>query len=361
MVRKSEIGEFLGLAVSHPVLDVRSPSEYAHAHIPGAYSLPLFSDEERKVVGTTYKQESRELAIKVGLDFFGVKMRGMVEAVEAICSSHVQPNGGDTVPNKTRIVLVHCWRGGMRSAAIAWLLDLYGFTVYQLSGGYKAYRNHVLDTFERPVDLRVIGGYTGSGKTELLLAMRAKGHKVIDLEALAMHRGSAFGEMQEAQPGQEYFENLLARQLNELSADNNSDPVWLEDESQRIGLVNLPAAFWKQMRQSVVFFLEVPFESRLDHILPEYSQNGIASLRGSITRIQKRLGGLDTRDALQFLDEGNTRECFRILLRYYDRFYEKSLKNRKNWDTLVSRIPCGVSGSANYTSILTNLWKTSKT
>src|SRR5690348_9334071 len=125
-IKKLSITEFLKLSHQHPVLDVRSPGEYSHAHIPGAYSLPLFTDEERKVVGTTYKQQSREAAIKVGLDYFGPKMRSMVEEVEKLC----EKRGGKTV-------LVHCWRGGMRSAGVAWLLDLYGFKVYTLVGGYK--------------------------------------------------------------------------------------------------------------------------------------------------------------------------------------------------------------------------------
>src|ERR1035437_2355393 len=136
-IEKLTIEAFLQLSKQHPVLDVRSPGEYCHAHIPGAYNLPLFSDEERKVVGTEYKQQGREQAIKTGLDYFGTKMSKIVEEAETIIKKH---NAPIQIPNT---VLVHCWRGGMRSAGIAWLLDLYGFKVYTLTGGYKSFRNWV--------------------------------------------------------------------------------------------------------------------------------------------------------------------------------------------------------------------------
>ncbi|WP_323823994.1 rhodanese-like domain-containing protein, partial [Pseudomonas aeruginosa] len=171
------------LAESHPVLDVRSPGEFEHAHIPGAYSLPLFTDEERKVVGTAYKKESREKAIKIGLKYFGKKMVKMVEEVENLQSSIKNLNNHSSTVDKT--VLVHCWRGGMRSAGVAWLLDLYGFKVYSLVGGYKQYRKWVLEQFQKDYPITIIGGYTGSGKTELLSALAAKGTAIIDLEAIA--------------------------------------------------------------------------------------------------------------------------------------------------------------------------------
>src|SRR6476619_2099461 len=143
-VERISIEQFLALASENPVLDVRSPGEYKHAHIPGAYSLPLFTDEERKVVGTAYKQKSREEAIKIGLDYFGSKMRPMVEEAEKLTA------------NKRNTVLIYCWRGGMRSAGVAWLMDLYGFKVYTLAGGYKAFRNYVLQSFEHPYEFKIV-------------------------------------------------------------------------------------------------------------------------------------------------------------------------------------------------------------
>lgn len=153
-IHSISVEKLLEISGEYPVLDVRSPLEYAHAHIPGAYSLPLFSDEERKIIGTSYKQESREKAIKYGLDYFGVKMRAMVEAAEEI-SKGFKP--GTTTNNKTQTsnsLIVHCWRGGMRSSAVAWLLSFYGFEVFLLEGGYKSYRNWVLGQFEKEYQLK---------------------------------------------------------------------------------------------------------------------------------------------------------------------------------------------------------------
>ncbi|MEO7393323.1 MAG: tRNA 2-selenouridine(34) synthase MnmH, partial [Chitinophagaceae bacterium] len=255
------------MSKQHTVIDVRSPGEYNHAHIPGASSLPLFTDEERKVVGTAYKQQNREQAIKIGLDYFGPKMRKMVEDVETVCSQQltVSPSNQTKLPT-ANCILVYCWRGGMRSGAVSWLLDMYGFKVYTLVGGYKKFRNYVLDTFKFPFKLKILGGYTGSGKTELLKTLQQKGEPVIDLEGLANHKGSAFGNIGlTKQPGQEMFENILAQdlrsklavcnlQLSETQTANcklsTANCIWLEDESQRIGQVNVPHELWKNMRQS---------------------------------------------------------------------------------------------------------------
>lgn len=327
-IEKIHIEQFLELAKQHPVLDVRSPGEYKHAHIPGACSLPLFTDEERKIVGTAYKQENREQAIKLGLDFFGVKMRKMVEEVEQLSSN-------------SKTVLVHCWRGGMRSAGVAWLLDLYGFKVFTLAGGYKKYRNYVLDTFRLPFQFNILGGYTGSGKTELLKALKERGEKVIDLEGIANHKGSAFGNIgMPPQPGQEMFENLLAKELRKSLESQPESPVWLEDESQRIGLVNIPGELWKTMRQSPVYFLDIPFEERLKHIVQEYGQLAPEKLADAIGRISQKLGNLNAKTAILLLNEGKITESFDILLKYYDKHYFKSLHNREGINSLLQTVDC---------------------
>lgn len=323
-IQKVKIEEFLELAAQHPVFDVRSPGEFAHAHIPEAHSLPLFTDEERKVVGTAYKQESREVAIKIGLDYFGLKMRKMVEAAA-------------TIAQDDKTVLVHCWRGGMRSAGVAWLLDLYGFKVYTLAGGYKSFRNWVLAQFEKEYPFKIIGGYTGSGKTLVLQELRKMGENVIDLEELAAHKGSAFGGFDKPQPRAEMFENKLAMQLWHNNAATN---IWLEDESQRIGDINLHTSIWKTMRAAPVYFLDIPFEERLEYITAEYGKYEKEKLVNAIIRIQKRLGGLETKNAINYLLENNIKESFRILLKYYDKFYEKSLHNRENLVGLLQKIDC---------------------
>jgi tRNA 2-selenouridine synthase len=327
-IHKIKTDEFLSLGLQHPVMDVRSPGEYIHAHIPGAYSLPLFTDEERKVVGTAYKQQSREIAVKIGLDYFGVKMRKMVEDAEEI-----------TKNSNAKIVLVHCWRGGMRSAGVAWLLDLYGFKVYTLIGGYKAYRRWVIEQFEKRYEFKILGGYTGSGKTSVLNELHSKKQAVIDLEDIACHKGSAFGGFgPRPQPKQEMFDNILATELNRVA--NKGSAIWLEDESQRIGDLNLPNALWKSMRKAPIYFLDIPFEERLQNIAVEYGKIEKEKLVNAIMRIQRRLGGLDTKNAINFLLEGNIKECFRILLKYYDKFYERSLHNRENLQALLHPIQC---------------------
>ncbi len=356
--QRIHIEEFLELAKKYPVIDVRSPGEFSHAQLPEAFSVPLFTDEERKVVGTTYKQESRENAIKIGLDYFGPKMRQMVEEVEAICSRQLavgSSQSADDTQHSAKTVLVYCWRGGMRSGAVSWLLDLYGFKVYTLIGGYKKFRNYVLDTFKHPFPIKIIGGYTGSGKTELLKELETKGETIVDLEGIANHKGSAFGNIgMPAQPTQEMFENILALQLrrsivsSELSKKDiprslrstHHSPVWLEDESQRIGHVNLPNELWKTMRQSPVYFLDIPFEERLKHIVEEYGKLDRQRILDAIGRIKEKLGGLNAKTAATLLEEGNTLESFRILLKYYDKFYLKGLHNRQALNSLLHSIEC---------------------
>lgn len=337
-VKRISIEEFLTLSRELPVFDVRSPGEFVHAQIPGAYSLPLFSDEERKVVGTAYKQQGKQPAIKLGLDYFGVKMRAMVEEVEKLVAGRLlisQPDKEVSAP-ESRPVLVHCWRGGMRSGAVAWLLDLYGFEVYTLAGGYKAYRNWVLTNFEKDYDFKILGGYTGSGKTTILQQLQHQGNPVVDLEKLANHKGSAFGGIgQGDQPTQEMFENMLAAELHK----KEKDTIWLEDESQRIGKLHIPHRLWEIMRTKPIYFIDIPFEERLIYIVQEYGVLAKDHLALSIERIQKRLGPLETKTALEHLKNDDIAACFSILLHYYDKHYGKALHNRENIDRLLNKIP----------------------
>lgn len=356
---KIHIEQFLELAKQYPVIDVRSAGEYDHAHLPGAHSLPLFTDEERKIVGTTYKQQSREAAIKIGLDYFGQKMRKMVEDTESLVVSQesgVRQDGLKT--NDSRLVLLYCWRGGMRSGAVSWLLDLYGFKVCTLIGGYKKFRNYVFETFRLPFHFNILGGYTGSGKTELLKTLREKGQTIIDLEDIAKHKGSAFGniEMPE-QPTQEMFENILSCKLRTLSGIPPSEGggAWLEDESQRIGHVNIPNDLWAKMRKSPVYFLDIPFEERLKHITEEYGCLDKQSLIDAIVRIKEKLGGQNAKLAIQLMEEGNTEESFRILLKYYDKFYFKSLHNREGLNSLLHTVECKSVTSENADQLIRHI------
>ena len=353
-VEKTDINQFLSLAKLHPVMDVRSPGEYLHAHIPGAYSLPLFTDEERAIIGTAYKQRSREEAVNLGLGFFGPNMKPLADKAKTLAEEFYQknPNANDN------IILVHCWRGGMRSGAVAWLLDLYGYKVYVLSGGYKNYRKWVLDSFSASAPYTIIGGNTGSGKTELLQALKEKGEAVVDLEGLAIHKGSAFGAIGlPKQPGQEMFENLLAMSLKEEREKlaQGKKTIFLEDESQRIGLVNIPGALWDNMRKTQLFFLDIPFEKRLDHIIEGYGSLNKEELLGAIDRIKEKLGGQNAKLAKELLEEGKTKECFEILLSYYDKLYLKSLNKRENLKNICTTIICENVGGANIKAVLSQL------
>ncbi|HEV7332686.1 MAG TPA: tRNA 2-selenouridine(34) synthase MnmH [Flavisolibacter sp.] len=366
-MRRVAINEFLAASRNALVIDVRSPSEYRHAHLPGAVNLPLFSDEERAVVGTRYKQVSREAAIKIGLDYFGPKMRLMVEEVERLVRSRqyaVSSPGADTLTADCLMptansVFLYCWRGGMRSGAVAWLLNLYGFNVTALAGGYKAFRNWVLQTNAYPYRLKLIGGYTGSGKTAILKTLEQKGELIVDLEALARHKGSAFGNIgMPQQPSQEMFENFLALTIADRHAKAAFTPaegaddlpqkaIWIEDESQRIGHVNIPQPFWQNMRRSPLYFLDIPFEERLQNIVAEYGNLDRERMVAAIERIARRLGPLETKSAIRFLQEGFITESFRILLYYYDKQYRKGLYNRENLSSLLTNITCEKVSVAN--------------
>ncbi len=315
---KISISTFLELIKSVPVFDVRSPGEYQQAHIPGSKSLALFSNDERKEIGIAYKQINRETAVEIGLGFFKEKMLPLIRKAKELRNK-----------NDDRVI-VHCWRGGMRSAAVAWLLDLYGFEVFVLEGGYKTFRHWALQQLEKKYSLLVLGGYTGSGKTGILHELLKKNYAVIDLENLAGHKGSAFGNLEDIpQPRQEMFENKLAFHLYKIS-ENGERPIWIEDESRRIGILNIPATFYQSMREAPVYFIEIPFEERLLFIIDEYGNYEKEKLHNAILRIQKRLGGLETKTALAFLKDGDIKNCFSVLLKYYDRCYLNSLPKRSN-------------------------------
>jgi tRNA 2-selenouridine synthase len=325
-IAKLSIDEFLEFAKTNSVLDVRSPAEFNHAHIPGAYSVPIFSNEERKIIGTAYKQESREKAIKLGLEFFGKTMVHSVEKVEKLLAAR-----------SSKEVCVHCWRGGMRSAAMAWLLDLYGFKVFVLSGGYKSYRRWALRQFEKDYQLRIVGGCTGGNKTGILHELKKQNEPVIDLEGIANHKGSAFGNLDGSpQPSQEHFENILALEL--FLNSGNQNKIWLEAESQRLGLINIPFSFHQAMRSQPLFFMDIPFQERLTHILKDYGHYDKEKLINAIIRIKKKLGGLETKNAINALLEDDTAACFSILLHYYDKLYLKSTSATKEEERKIISI-----------------------
>lgn len=307
------IADFLVCAPTRPVLDVRSPAEFAHAHLPGAVSMPLFDNEERAEIGTIYKQIGRDDAVLRGLELVGPKLAFFVRQARILA-----PDGNG--------VLVHCWRGGMRSGSMAWLLETAGIPVATLQGGYKAYRQAVLDSFTKPLNLIVLGGKTGSGKTDVLRALAARGEQVLDLEALAHHRGSSFGMLgQPPQPSTEQFENELFVKIKALDPTRR---IWVEDESRRVGTCLIPTAFWEQFGAAPVLALDVPAEARVGYLVQEYGQFSQPDLQDALDRIRKRLGNDRHQAATKALEVGNYAEVVRLTLLYYDKTYQYGLDQR---------------------------------
>lgn len=306
------VAEFLKQAARRPVIDVRSPAEYAAGHVPGAHSMPLFNDRERAAVGTLYKQSGREEALLQGLDIVGSKMRFFVEEAARIAPY--------------RDPLLHCWRGGMRSESLAWLLRTAGMQVQVLKGGYKAYRNHALQSLAGPVQLLIVGGETGSGKTDILHALSRMGEQVIDLEGLARHKGSSFGGIgQHSQPTTEQFQNDLFDQWRKLDLRKR---VWVEDESFSIGSVQLPYELWEQLKAARMLRVQVPRSARINRLVREYGQQDQEALADAIRRIEKRLSTPRMLQALDDLQNNRLHEVADNLLNYYDRSYGRNMERR---------------------------------
>jgi tRNA 2-selenouridine synthase len=328
MIRTLSIQQFVGLDKAIPVADVRTPAEFAQGHIHGAHNIPLFSNEERVQVGTMYKQVGREEAILLGFDLTGSKWSGFIKQALEIA------------PHKK--IALHCWRGGMRSGAMAWALNLYGFEVYLLEGGYKKYRRWVLDQFNEPYNLLILGGMTGSGKTRILHELQKSGEQVIDLEELAQHQGSSYGTMNKlVQPTQEQFENDLATQLCHV---DRQKPLWLEDESITIGKRFIPNDLWRQMRTSQVIAIKVPPEARVAFLENEYGKLDKDFLIGCTERIHKRLGPGQTKNAVLAINENRMADFIRIVLVYYDKTYRTGLSKRP--PGVVHELECSSNDAA---------------
>jgi tRNA 2-selenouridine synthase len=316
MSKSLDAADFLSLSQGHLVIDVRSPKEFNKGHIPHAVSLPLFSDEERARVGTLYTQTGRYQAIEAGLEIVGPKMADFVRFVRPLVRD-----------NK---IFVHCWRGGMRSGSMAWLFDTMGYEVYTLRSGYKAYRHMVLEGLARPAHYIIIGGRTGSGKTDILHHLRDRGEQILDFEGLAHHKGSSFGALGESpQPSTEQFENTLYLKQSKLDL---SRTIWLEDESKNIGRCSLTNELWAHMCQSPLIVLDIPLEVRVRRLVQDYGAMPPQGLEGAIRRIERRLGNEAMKDALRHLAELNLSEVARITLRYYDKAYDHSLAVKQTKD-----------------------------
>lgn len=304
--------EFYSLSSKHPVIDVRTPAEFEHGHIPGAVNIPLFTNEDRVVIGTLYKEHGKNPAMLKGMELAGPRFADYIHKAEEISVDGT--------------LLVHCWRGGMRSAGMAWLFEWYGFKVYTLQKGYKAFRTMVLETFAKPYHLNILAGRTGSGKTLILHELEKQNENILDLEGIACHKGSAFGTLGEkAQPTQEMFENECAVRLLQLPTEK---PIWVEDESQNIGKRIIPNSFWEQMRAANVFYVDLPFEKRVEYLTKEYGKFSKEELIASIEKIRKRLGYQNAKAAIEAIHAGELKRACEISLAYYDKSYNHGAAKR---------------------------------
>ncbi len=304
---------FLKTSKSFPVIDVRSPKEFKEGHLPGAVNLPLFSDEERAVVGTLYKKQGKDKAVLKGLEIVGPKMAFFAQEGMrlSVCGK----------------AFLHCWRGGMRSESMAWLFEKVGLECCVLKGGYKAYRAYCVEQMAHINSLVVLKGFTGSGKTEILKELRCRGEQVIDLENIARHRGSSFGGIGQApQPTTQQFQNDLFHALSELSLNR---PVWVEGESKSIGRVYVPDVFWELMQNARVVEIVVPFAVRVSRLLREYAALDALEMEVAILRLQKRLGHERTMKILDFFRAKDYENAASLLLAYYDKTYKYADSNYK--------------------------------
>lgn len=311
---KLSLDEFFALRSELPVIDVRSEGEYAEGHIPGTSNIPLLNNAERSVVGTVYKQHGQRQAIHEGFKLVGPRLSDLITTAEQVA--------GD------KEVIVHCWRGGMRSSNFAQFIGMSGIKSHLLNGGYKTYRQAALESFRRPLKLVSITGYTGSGKSDLLRELARQGEQVLDLELLAHHKGSAFGGLlQPPQPTTEQFQNDLYEQLLGLDLARR---IWVEDESIAIGKIFLPSDFWKQLHTSPLVRMEVPKEIRIQRLVNEYGPADRQEFLAIMQKITKKLGGQNFNEARDKLLEGDMTTVIDILLTYYDKAYLRSIKSRES-------------------------------
>lgn len=319
------IDDFLKLRTQLPMVDVRSQGEFGDGHIPMAINIPILNNDERVEVGTTYKQKGQKEAIRAAFRLVGPRLSDLID--------HAAQTGDE--------LLVHCWRGGMRSGNFCQFVSMAGIKTHQLVGGYKAYRSKAITSFSLPLNLIIIGGCTGSGKSDILRSLKNRGEQVIDLELLASHKGSVFGGlMMDPQPTTEQFQNLLFEEMLSLDVLKR---IWIEDESFSVGNIFLPDGLWKTMMASPIIEIDVAREMRIQRLAVEYGPADTMRFLEAMTKLTKRLGGQHFNAAVAKLEQGDFLAVVDILLTYYDKAYRIGLaKNRSrikhslSWDGLNS-------------------------
>ena len=309
-------------------IDVRSPVEYAGGHIPGAVNIPIFNDDERAQVGTIYRQVSVEDAKHLGLSFVSTKLPDIIKQI-------------DQLTKEEKKVIVYCWRGGMRSKSIVSVLEMMGIPASQLVGGYKAHRQYVLDRlkqFEVKPTIIVLCGSTGTGKTLLVKQLAKRNIPVIDLENLANHRGSVFGQigLGKSSTAQNFDANLL----KELDTLNNQPYIVVECESKRIGNVYLPECLFNAMQRGKKILLSSSIEVRVDRLIEEYldiCNDNADAIINSIALLRRRLGDKKTDNLIDEFNAGKIRVVVKtLLIEYYDPMYGYEKSDIADYDEAIN-------------------------
>lgn len=295
------------------IVDTRSPAEFETDHILNAINIPIFDNLERKEIGTLYKADQDE-AFNLGMDYYSKKLPDLTKTVKKL---------------ERKTVVVYCWRGGTRSKAMTQLFDLLNFDVYQLEGGYKGYRNHVIDSLAKTqTKFVVLWGNTGAAKTKLLEKISNK----IDLEGLAQHRGSLFGGVGLKRQSQKFFETLLFFELKQLP-----NTIFVEGESRKIGNLEVPQQVYKQIQKGINVHIKCKLEARVNNIVIEYFQpQYLEEIKNIIPHLKERMGKQAVEQMLKWMDEKNYSEITKMLLvDYYDPLYKHTL-NEKNYTHTVN-------------------------
>jgi len=311
--------------LTSPIIDVRSPSEFYQGHWPGAVNIPLFSDSERETIGKSYKKESRLKAILQGLKVTIPNAKNLLEIILQITTKK---------EGKNKSLRIYCWRGGMRSSSFAWLARTIGIRTYLLKGGYKNYRKWVLNQFEADLPIRLLGGKTGTRKTDLLNYINEENIHVIDLEGIANHRGSSFGSLgMKEQPSTQQFENILAESLDSFQK-NSAIEIWLEAESSNLGKCRIPNSLYTKMKKAPIIEIIKDKDERVKNLVHVYSQNSQTELNNAVNRISKRLGPQRTKEALTAIKRKEWSKACESMLDYYDKCYEYELKKTTNINSI---------------------------